>query len=229
MAIRNIRRQATNPLAAPGQPNSAPIYVDSDDNILKIIPAGSGTTEVQILDAGSTQSITGVKTFTTPVLTNPTITTGTSTSLALVTPNVAVINDTALTNRAIFNVAAKTIVDGAATGLFSVAVPAGPAAVGGTGLFLVRASDGTEMQAISGIFTYSSETKATVTVATITYVAANEAKVVSSGTLTLAFTADVSVANVVTYKLQPTGSLTETTPYTIEYTLFPIRGVVTIL
>jgi hypothetical protein len=52
---------------------------------------------------------------------------------------------------------------------------------------------------------------------------------VSAGTLTLAFTADVSVANVVTYKLQPTGSLTETTPYTVEYSLYPIRGVVTIL
>lgn len=57
MAIRNIRRQATNPLAAPGTPTSAPIYVDSDDNILKIIPAGSGTTEVQIIDASSSQTL----------------------------------------------------------------------------------------------------------------------------------------------------------------------------
>lgn len=57
MAIRNIRRQATNPLAAPGTPNSAPIYVDSDDNILKMIPAGSGTTEVQIIDASSVQTL----------------------------------------------------------------------------------------------------------------------------------------------------------------------------
>lgn len=62
MAIRNIRRQATNPLAAPGTPNSAPIYVDSDDNIMKMIPAGSGTTEVQIIDASSTQTLTN-KTF----------------------------------------------------------------------------------------------------------------------------------------------------------------------
>lgn len=62
MAIRNIRRHASNPGAYPGTPTSAPIYVDSDDNILKIIPAGSGTTEVQVIDASSTQTLTG-KTF----------------------------------------------------------------------------------------------------------------------------------------------------------------------
>jgi hypothetical protein len=48
MAIRNIRRQATNPLAASGTPTSSPIYVDSDDNLLKYIPAASGTTEVVV-------------------------------------------------------------------------------------------------------------------------------------------------------------------------------------
>lgn len=73
MAIRNIRRQATNPLGAPGTPTSAPIYVDSDDNILKIIPAGSGTSEVQVVDASSTQTLTN-KTLTSPTLTSPTIT-----------------------------------------------------------------------------------------------------------------------------------------------------------
>ncbi len=51
MSIRNIRRQATNPGAYVATTNSAPIYVDSDDNILKMIPAGSGTTEVQVIDA----------------------------------------------------------------------------------------------------------------------------------------------------------------------------------
>ena len=66
MAIRNIRRQATNPLGAAGTTNVAPIYVDSDDNILKIIPAGSGTTEVQIVDASSAQTLTN-KTLAAPV------------------------------------------------------------------------------------------------------------------------------------------------------------------
>ena len=69
MAIRNIRRQATNPLGAAGTPTVVPIYVDSDDNILKMIPAGSGTTEVEIVDVSSTQSltnktITGAQTYT---------------------------------------------------------------------------------------------------------------------------------------------------------------------
>lgn len=76
MAIRNIRRQATNPIGAPGTPNSAPIYVDSDDNILKMIPAGSGTTEVQVIDASSTQTLTN-KTLTAPVVTGQ-ITTATT-------------------------------------------------------------------------------------------------------------------------------------------------------
>ena len=130
--------------------------------------------------------------------------------------------------RELLNPTAKTIVDGSATALFSVAVAASTM-IGGAAFFLVRASDGTDFQADAGMFTYSAEAKATTVVGAITYVAANEAKSVSAGTLTLAFTADVSVANVVTYKVQPTGSLTETTPYTIEYTLFPVRGVVTIL
>lgn len=140
----------------------------------------------------------------------------------------ATLFDTANNPKVLTNPTAKTIVDGSATALFSVAVAAGTM-IGGMGNFLVRASDGTDFQADAGIFTYSAEAKLTVVVGAITYVAANEAKSVSAGTLTLAFTADVSVANVVTYKVQPTGSLTETTPYTIEYTLFPIRGTVTIL
>ena len=68
MAIRNLRRQATNPLAAPGTPTTAPIYVDSDDNILKMIPAGSGTSEVSIVDGSSAQTLTN-KTLTAPVIT----------------------------------------------------------------------------------------------------------------------------------------------------------------
>lgn len=203
--IRSLRRGAN--LVGYASGTSAPIYVDADDNIVKVVPAGSGTTEVQLADASSAQTFTN-KTLTTPVI--------------------QAITDTNGTTRVQVNPTAKTIVDGAATSLFSVAVAAGTM-IGGVGHFLVRASDGTDHQADAGIFTFSAEAKATVVVGAITYVAANEAKSVSAGTLTLAFTADVSVANVVTYKLQPTGSLTETTPYTVEYTLFPIRGVVTIL
>lgn len=72
MAIRNIRREATRPGGYEGTKNAAPIYVDSDDNILKMVPAGSGTTEVQILDASSAQTLTN-KTLTSPVLNTPTV------------------------------------------------------------------------------------------------------------------------------------------------------------
>jgi hypothetical protein len=153
------------------------------------------------------------------------------TGLNLSTPVLAngVVNDTNGQNKIFLNPTAKTIVDGSATALFAVVVPAS-SMIGGMGIFTVREGDGTDFATITGIFTYSANAKATVVVGAITYVAANEAKSVSAAnTLTLAFTADVSVANVVTYKLQPTGSLTETPPYTIEYTLFPIRGAVTIL
>jgi hypothetical protein len=44
--IRSITRRPTVAGYASGA--SAPIYVDSDDNLLKYIPAGSGTTEVVV-------------------------------------------------------------------------------------------------------------------------------------------------------------------------------------
>lgn len=65
MPSANITRRATVKGAA--VPTSAPIYVDSDDNILKMIPAGSGTTEVQVIDASSAQTLTN-KTLTSPVI-----------------------------------------------------------------------------------------------------------------------------------------------------------------
>jgi len=57
MSIRNIRRQASNPLAAPGTATSAPIYVDSDDNSLKIIPGGQGSTVEVTLFPSTSPSI----------------------------------------------------------------------------------------------------------------------------------------------------------------------------
>jgi hypothetical protein len=57
---KNVRGYAT--------PVSAPIYVDSDDNKAKFIPAGSGTTEVELVDASSAQTLTN-KTLTAPVIT----------------------------------------------------------------------------------------------------------------------------------------------------------------
>lgn len=130
--------------------------------------------------------------------------------------------DAAGVRRAVFNPTAKTIVDGAATGLFSVAIPQS-SAVGGIIFFSVYASDGTDFQMINGMASYASVNKAGTLTNTITYATANEAKAVSAGTLTLAFTMAEDTADVVTVKLQPTGSLTETT-YNVVYTVLPLRG-----
>ena len=70
MSVRGLLRKTT-PVGSATATN-APIYVDADDNILKFIPAGSGTTEVQLLDASSTQTLTN-KTLTSPVVNLPTV------------------------------------------------------------------------------------------------------------------------------------------------------------
>lgn len=121
----------------------------------------------------------------------------------------------------------KTIVDGSATSLFDVAVPSGDRS-GGVVFFLVEATDGTDHQADSAFASYSAVNKAGTVTAAVTYATANEAKSVSAGTLTLAFTNVAGTAKC-TVKLQPTGSLTETAPYRIVYFVLPIRGAVTIL
>ena len=69
--VRSLRRGPT--LIGVGGSTTAPIYVDSDDNIAKFVPAGSGTTEVQLADVSSTQTFTN-KTLTSPTLTTPVIT-----------------------------------------------------------------------------------------------------------------------------------------------------------
>jgi hypothetical protein len=129
-------------------------------------------------------------------------------------------------NRAVFHGAPITIADAAPANLFSVTVPASSVA-GGSLFFLIEARDATNTQAISGIATYSSvATSAGTVTGTITYVSANQAATLSSGTLTLSFTASVS-GSVCTFRVQPTGSLTETV-YNIRFTVLPILGRVTV-
>jgi len=128
--------------------------------------------------------------------------------------------------RTSLNAPQKTIVDGSATSLADVAVPAS-AMVGGVIHYTVRASDGTDFQALTGMVTYSGVNKAATITGTITEVAGNQAKTVSTGTLTLAWTI-VAGANKLTIKLQPTGSLTETT-YDVTFSIQPILGAVTVL
>ena len=54
--IRSIYRGPTIKGYASG--GSAPVYVDSDDNLVKVIVAGSGTTEKTLVDTNSTQTLT---------------------------------------------------------------------------------------------------------------------------------------------------------------------------
>lgn len=164
---------------------------------------------------------TGALTVTGAASTTTTMTVGTSLQVTG-----GEVKDVAGLSRIVF-APAKTIVDGAATALFSVPVAA-LASIGGSFTFHVFATDATDMQAISGIGTYSAVNKAGTVTAAIDYETTNEAKSVSAGTLTLAFTAAEDSADVISFKLQPTGSLTETT-YNVTYTLFPHKGAVTIL
>lgn len=84
MATQHIARRANLlPETSGGKANAAPIRVDSDDNILKIVPGGAGSvTEVQVIDASSTQTLTN-KTLTSPTISSPTVS-GTITSTAVV-------------------------------------------------------------------------------------------------------------------------------------------------
>lgn len=137
------------------------------------------------------------------------------------------VKDSSGVSRVVPNPTAKTIVDGSATALFTVPIAQG-ASVGGTIAFHVFASDGTDHQAMSGVANYASVNKAGTLTNAITNLTTTDAKAVSTGTITLAWTMAEDTADVVTIKLQPTGSLTETT-YNVTYTVFPAKGEVTIV
>ncbi len=130
--------------------------------------------------------------------------------------------------RAVFNSVPKTIVDGSATSLFQADCPSGKAC-SGLLLYNVYAADGTDQQCMAGLVSYSAVNKAGTLTLNVGYATANDSKAVSSGTLTLSFTAAANTGNTAAViKLQPTGSLTETT-YQIIYSVFPLRGRVDLL
>ena len=123
----------------------------------------------------------------------------------------------------------KTIADGAATSLFEYAVASGGASSGMV-FYHVFATDATDQQCISGALSYAAVNKAgTVTTQffAATGAAGLDSKIVSSGTLTLAWT-NVAGTLKATLKLQPTGSLTETT-YFVIVQIFPSVGAVTLV
>lgn len=110
---------------------------------------------------------------------------------------------------------AKTLTD-SATSLFEIALPT-LTMTGGKIDWTIEASDGTDMQSLSGITTFAAVNKGGSYTTTVTNATANDAKAVSSGTLTTAW-AFLNGTNKVTMQLTPTGSLTETT-YRVTYTV----------
>lgn len=155
-------------------------------------------------------------TFVAPTISSPT----------LVTPKVSVETDTAGVNRAIWNATSKAITNASATSLFNV-TRAANSGVGGVIFYQVFATDGTDFQAMSGMVTYAMVDKAGTGTFTVTEATGNQAKALSTGTYTIAWTF-VTGTGIGTVKVQPTSSLTATT-HTIVYTVFPMAGAVTIL
>lgn len=123
-------------------------------------------------------------------------------------------------------VGTKTIVDGSATALFDVALP-NNSFCGGSILATIYASDATDFQAMQVTVNYASVDKAGTKTLTITDLSTTDAKAVSSGTLTLAWTI-VTGTGKCTVKLQPTGSLTETT-FSVSFVAIPVVGAVTLV
>jgi hypothetical protein len=105
----------------------------------------------------------------------------------------------------------------AATSLFEIALPTLTMA-GGMIIWTIEASDGTDMQAYTGVTAYAAVNKAGTYTTNVVEDANNDAKATSSGTLTATW-AFSNGTNKVTMQVTPSGSLTETT-YRISFTIF---------
>lgn len=100
------------------------------------------------------------------------------------------------------------LVDGVATSLFEIALPT-LAMAGGTIEYSIIATDGTDMQSISGFVAFSAVNKGAVYTTQITENASNQAKAVSVGTLTGAWSI-LNETDKVTIQLNADTSLTPT-------------------
>lgn len=194
--IRSIHR---GPLAkgfASG--SSAPIRVDDSLNVLKYIPAGSGTTEVAIVDVSTAQALSGKTLAAADGIVKFQPVTGT-----------------------------KVWISGAAYSAFTTTQAT---LVGSAGIvfWAVTAINATDMQVDMFHTTYSAVNKAGTTTGAHTYVSAEEAKSVSTGTLTFTAAMVDSGAGLATFTVTPTSSITPTT-LVLSFTVFPLVGAVTIL
>lgn len=120
----------------------------------------------------------------------------------------------------------KAVPNGTATGLFTLPLATG-ATIGGAIRYNYLATDGTDYQSLTGFVTYAGVNKAGTFTGQITELTTLQAKAVSAGTITLAWTITWA-ANVATIKLQPTTSLTATTA-NVTYVAQPLRQTITAL
>lgn len=93
--------------------------------------------------------------------------------------------------------------------------------------YAYTATDGTDVHSLTGMVTYAAVDKGGTVTATITEVAGNQAKAVSAGTITIAWTATTGT-DTVTFKAATTDSLT-TTSANLVYSIMPLVGSVTTL
>jgi len=121
----------------------------------------------------------------------------------------------------------KTLVSGAAYAAFTTQVPAlgGCAGIVFWSAIFINATD---IQVDTFHTTYAVVNKAGTLTLTHTYVSAEEAKAVSTGTLTWSATATDSTGGLATFNVTPTSSITPTT-LQLSFTVFPLIGAVTIL
>lgn len=115
----------------------------------------------------------------------------------------------------------------AAISMFKVATVTLTGFAGGVLWYTYVATDGTDVHALTGMVTYAAVDKAGTVTATITEASGNQAKAVSSGTITIAWTATTGT-DTVTFKAATTDSLTTTTA-NLVYTILPLSGTVVTL
>ena len=134
MPARSVRRAAT--VAGYAIPTAAPLYVDSDDNALKLIPAGTGTTELAVclaatasgfrmavgtgtLVTGALTVATGLTTILGFALTNTDKPTGTGAASDQLLAGVVTTGSIAVTAYSISSVTGATIAADTSTGAFT--------------------------------------------------------------------------------------------------------------
>jgi hypothetical protein len=164
-----------------GTANSCPIYNNSTSNDVRVIPTGTGTTEVILATTTTTQALLGKTLAGADGIVKVQPVTGT-----------------------------KTWISGTPYAAFTV-TNATLQASAGIVFWAVTAINATDVQIDCFHTTYAAVNKAGTSTVTHTYVSAEEAKAVSTGTLTFTATATDSGSGVATFNITGTSSITPTT------------------